>query len=73
MSKILIDGKTLREIRIKNGFKKYEIARHVGISLTAYDKWEHEVAAPSNQEKIDDIIEFLEINGYEGDMKVDLD
>jgi DNA-binding transcriptional regulator YiaG len=68
-----IDGKDLKSIRKKMGFKKKDIVRYVECSLTAYTNWESGLSTPVEMSKVNRVTHFIKANGYAGKCKVNLD
>lgn len=54
----------IKEIRIKKGLTKVEVARAVGVSITAYSNWENETSEP-NEENMKKLKEVLDLE-YDG-------
>lgn len=42
-----VNGKYLKELRIKNGYTPLQVAQKLGIGLSTYYKWEGNKQAPS--------------------------
>ena len=54
-----MDIKNLKEIRKSKGLTKVEIARKVGVSITAYSNWENGTSEP-NEDNYIKLVEILE-------------
>jgi len=68
---MLIDGKLLGEIRTDLNYKKVDMARHLGVTLTALSNWENGTSNPTpvNQKEI---VRYIQDWGYRGPTIIDI-